>query len=425
MRDRPRELLHKIRLGEDTSLELKAVTFRGDRLQGPRRKDLANEIAAIANTAGGSLVLGVDDKTREILGIPRDKLDLTESVIFEICNDSIEPPVAFHSYRTEIFDSAGNAQAVLQIDIPRSLFVHKSPDGYFRRQGSSKREMPGDALARLFQQRSQARLIRFEEQAVPGTSFADLESSKWKPFVGDRVEVPELTLQKLSLLREDENGVERATVAGVLMCAPNPERWLPGAVITAVRYRGIRRDSNYQLDAQEIVGPLDRQIEDALLFVGRNMSVAATKKPERTDVPQYSERAIFEAIVNAIAHRDYSIAGSKIRLFMFDDRLELYSPGALPNTLTVESMELRQSTRNELVASLLAKCPLPNHVGNMGRTFLMDKRGEGVPIIQEESRQLSGRVPTYEIFDEAELRLTIWAAKLPSAPTEPMEPTIF
>ncbi|GAB4254522.1 MAG: ATP-binding protein [Thermoleophilia bacterium] len=414
MYDSPEELLRKIRLGEDTSLELKAVVFRGQKVREPARDDLADELAAIANTRDGVLVLGVDDETREILGIPPDRLDAVERFVYEICTDSIKPPVLFHTFRMELPDSVGTPRPVIKVDIPRSLFVHESPGGYFHRQGSSKRKMPPDVLARLFQQRSQARLIRFEEQAVPDTRLADLDEALWQRFVGASPDEPATTLRKMKILTEDEVGRERATVAGVLICSRDPERWLPGAFIQAVRYRGIRQDSNYQLDAQEITGPIDAQVRAALAFVRRNMWVAARKDPARVEVPQYSVRAVFEALVNAVAHRDYSIHGSKIRLFLFDDRIELYSPGPLPNTVTIESMALRQSTRNELITTLLAKCPIEDPSGEVGRRFYMEKRGDGVPIILEESRKLSGLVPIYRLIDEAELLLTIWAARPPS-----------
>lgn len=140
------------------------------------------------------------------------------------------------------------------------------------------------------------------------------------------------------------------------------------------RNRGSRRDANYQIDAKEITGPLDTQIMDAVHFVEKNMNVAAIKDPGRKDIPQFSTRAVFEAVVNAAAHRDYSIYGSKIRLFMFDDRLELFPPGPLPNTLTIGNIALRQTTRNELITSLLAKCPVKDHPDYV-RQYLMDKRG--------------------------------------------------
>lgn len=414
MYDSPAELLAKIRLGEDTSLEFKVVTFRGVKVSDPRRDDLADEIAAMANTADAVLLLGVDDKTRDILGIPVDRLEAIERFIFELCSDTIRPPVSFRSYRMELPDASGALRPILKVEIPRSLFVHESPGGYFQRQGSSRRKMPPEVLARLFQQRSQARLIRFDEQTVPETTAVDLNESLWRRFVGEARGAETTILRKMKLLADDESGRERATVAGILLCACEPQRWLPGAFIQAVRYRGTVSDSNYQLDASQIVGPLDTQIQGALSFVRRNMTVAARKDPARVELPQYSSRAVFEAIVNAVAHRDYSVHGSKVRLLLFDDRLELFSPGPLPNTVTVDSLALRQATRNELITNLLSKCAFDDPAGDIARRFLMEKRGEGVPIILKESRHLSGRDPVYQVIDDAELFLTIWALSPPA-----------
>jgi predicted HTH transcriptional regulator len=319
----------------------------------------------------------------------------------------------------ELPDTLGATRPVIKVEVPRSLFVHESPGGYFWRQGSSKRKLPPDLLARLFQQRSQARVIRFDEQTVPETSLSDLDEALWRRFIVVSSNDPLSILRKLKLLSKDETNMERPTVASVLMCSRHPETWLPGAFIEAVRYRGTRQDSNYQADAARITGALDQQVTQALAFARRNMTVAAVKVPGRKEIPQFSERAVFEAIVNAVAHRDYSIHGSKIRLFIFDDRLELYSPGSLPNTVTIESLPLRQATRNELITSLLTRCPVEQDDRHVGRQYLMEKRGDGVPIIMDESYALSGRHPEYRLIDDAELLLTIYSASQPNQSVAP------
>lgn len=408
------ELIRKIRLGEDSVLELKAVHFRGERVAGPSRDELADELAAMANTADGVCVLGVDDRSREVQGIPLERLDAVENFVRQVCNDSVVPPLTVKIVRTELPDAEGLLQPILKIEVPRSLFVHKSPGGYFRRQGSSKRELPPDLLARLFQQRSQARIIRFEEQPVPETSFRDLEKDLWRRFLPPGAKSPRSVLQKMKLLTSDDLGEERASVAGVLLCSSTPESWLPNAYVEAVRYRGTQRDSNHQVDASRITGSLDAQIRGAVSFVLRNMTVAAVKQPAREEFPQFSERAVFEAVVNAVVHRDYSIYGSKIRLFHFADRLEIYSPGALPNSLTIESLSLRQSTRNELITFLLSRTPVEGLASRGRHQFFMERRGDGVPIILEESRKLGARPPEYQLLDDAELLLTIWSAELPN-----------
>ena len=413
-------LLRRIRLGEDSTLGFKSVLVSGGSVKGPKRSDFADGLAALANSRGGTVVLGVDGKTRRVQGIPLDGVDTLERWVRDICNDSVKPALDADILKMELESTEGRLVPVLRIDVPRSLFVHKSPGGYFRRIGSSRREMAPEVLARLFQERSQSRIIRFDESAVPGTAPSDLHYSLTRRFLHgdvadesstsppeDSPEASEDTLRKLRIVTDDADGDARLTLTGVLLCTPEPQRWLPHAHIQAVSYAGERSDADYQTDARDIGGPLDRQVGDALHFVRRNMLVRAAKHTARSERPQFSERAVFEALVNAVAHRDYSMAGARVRLHLFGDRLELYVPGALANTLTPESLHLRQSNRNELIVSLLARCVAPSGVG---RTRLMDRRGDGVPIIRRECRELSGRLPEYSLIDESELRLVIRAA---------------
>lgn len=408
------DLLKQIALGEDSVFELKSVEIRGNKVIGPHKDSMADELAAMANTATGIIILGVDDKSKEIHGIPLEKLDIVESWLLSICSDSIDPPLDCVIRKLIVPNPQQGEKNILRIDVPRSLFVHKSPNGYFRRIGSSKREMKPDVLARLFQQRSQVRLIRFDEQAVPGTSINDLDPKLWNRFrtlISPKADLE--FLEKMKLITRDDDGIMRATVSGILMASDVPETFMSSAFIQSVCYRSKERNAAYQLDAKDMTGPLDVQIRDACKFVERNMRIFAIKAPNRIETPQFSMNAVFEAVVNAIAHRDYSIYGSKIRLHLFPDRLEIYSPGAIPNTMTIESISERQSARNELISSLLARCPMNVNAIGSQRNYIMDKRGEGVPIIITESEQLSGRKPQYTLIDDAELKLTIFAAPSP------------
>lgn len=413
-----KELLEKIHLGESSFLELKEVRFAGRKIRGPRRDDLADELASFANSHGGVLVLGVHDKSREIVGIPQQHLDLVESFVHELCQDSIDPPIAPIIDSLRLPTATGEDVAVVKIDVPRSLFVHRSPGGFLYRIGSAKRVMSSEYLARLFQQRSQTRIIRFDEQIAPHAGLRDLQPALWERFLTPRSrDERENFLSKLHMARTDDEGTLRPTVAGVLMAAKDPRPWLPNAYVQAVFYRGvdIRTDQStapYQLDAADIAGPLDVQVVEACRFVAKNMKVAAFKYMGRLDRPQFDMAAVFEAMVNAVAHRDYSIHGSKIRLRLFSDRLELYSPGSLPNAMTVEDLAYLQSARNEIITSLLAKCPVPPDEAwlTTDRRTMMDKRGEGVRIIMDNSERLSGKLPEYRLIGESELMLTIWAA---------------
>jgi predicted HTH transcriptional regulator len=418
------ELELRIALGEDSSLELKEVRFAGGRVSAPRREALADELAALANGRGGVCVLGVRDTSREVVGIAREHLDDAEAFVREICNDSIEPPLVAHIVKREIAGAAGADVAVLVVEVPRSLFVHRSPGGYFHRVGSSKRVMSTEYLARLFAQRSQSRLVRFDEQIVADATLDDLKEALWTRFRSARApgEPREALLSKLRLARADDDGTLRPTVSGVLLAAPDPRRFLPNAYIQAVAYKGTTAVPSsaaapYQLDAADITGPIDEQVVEAVRFVARNMRVHAFKDLGRRDVPQFDLTAVFEALVNAVAHRDYAVHGSKIRLRVFADRLEIMSPGGLPNTMTVESLPLLQAARNEVLTSLLARTPIPSLTFDLqsDRTTFMDRRGEGVNVILDRSEKLSGRKPDYAVYDDAEVHLTIWAAVPPAA----------
>jgi predicted HTH transcriptional regulator len=408
-------LLQRIRLGEDSTLELKQLVIRDDgKTMEPHPDGLSDELAALGNAAGGILILGVNDKSREVTGIPLAHLDRMEAWLTAICTDRIKPPLDVVTRHVELPGADGRECAVIVVEVPQSLWVHQSANGYFRRVGHAKRELTPDALARLFQQRSQARIIRFEEQEVPDCRFDDLDALLLRRFIKPDQGDPLAQLSRLHLLRL-EDGSAVPTVAGALLCSLNPTRWLRNAEIIAVAHWGEKNDPNEQIDAMEIGGPLDRQIFDAFHFVRRNMLTAARKRLGRIDYPQYHLDAVFEAIVNAVAHRDYSLYAQRIRLFMFRDRMEIHSPGALPNTLSLESMTRLSVPRNEVLTSLFARY-YPVDDPALGKNYLMDRRGFGVEMILRESERLSGKRPLYEVISDLELCLTIYAQELPEEP---------
>jgi predicted HTH transcriptional regulator len=261
-------------------------------------------------------------------------------------------------------------------------------------------------------------MIRFDELPVVQAPLEALDQVLYDRFrtARTRDDTGEF-LRKLGLVAPDDQGIAHPSVSGILVACRAPRDWLPNAFVQAVAYHGTSPAATngnlpYQLDARDISGPLDEQVRESCRFVARNMKVGAVKHLGRVDIPQYDLTAVFEAVVNAVAHRDYSIYGSKIRLKLFSDRLELYSPGAIPNTMTVDSLIYRQAARNETLTSLLAKCPVPTDIPwiDTDRHTLMDKRGEGVRIIMENSERLSGKRPVYRLIDESELLLTIFAA---------------
>ena len=413
------EILQRLKVGEDSGWEFKEVVFSSKGVKAPMRDVWADEIAAFANASGGVMLCGVTD-AGEPQGMSRDQIDALDNFLVEVSTASIKSPVRIEAHHRQL----PGDKLVLVLVVPEGDGLHGSPGGNFVRVGGTKRKMSSDESLRLAQRRSQARYLWFDKQPVPDTGFNTLEESLWKPLLSVEGRAsPERGLQKLALLVNDPSGAEsvpRASVAGILLCTSAPNDWLPQACIMATCYQGIDQASG-QIDSQKITGPLHKQVEEAMAFVTRNMRVAAEKVPARIDRPQYSKRAAFEALVNAVVHRDYTDHSRKVRLSMFNNRLEIRSPGRPPNNLDVDGMmeEGGQATRNEALTSVFSRLPVNGIHGSEERQYFMESRGDGLTIIRNETEKLTGHAPKYRLVD-SDLCLTIPAAPLENSEAEPV-----
>ncbi|MCE2422238.1 MAG: putative DNA binding domain-containing protein [Gemmatimonadetes bacterium] len=404
------EIRRQLQLGEDGRWEFKQIEFRGAKPSSPRRDNLADEMTAFANAKGGVLLCGVTDEG-EIQGLTREQMAALDRLLVEVATQSIKPALLIDVQHRKL-----EGQGFILVDIPPGNAVHERDGRAFVRVGSTKPRMDSDQRQRLVQGRAQRRFHSFDQMAVEHTGFETLDEALWEPLLSAAgAENPRRGLRNIRLLTIDDASVERASIAGILLCARKPHTWLPRATIMATCYRGKDRASE-QLDAREIEGPLPRQVDDAMSFMVRNMRVAARKAPAREDMPQYSLAAVFEAVVNAVAHRDYSVSARAIRLSMFSDRLEIDSPGVLPNGLTVQGMHASQATRNEVIASVFGRIPVGEIPGSAHRRHLMERRGDGVSIILKETEETAGKPAEYRIVNRSSLVLTIPAAKLELLP---------
>ncbi len=418
MPESPDDLLRRIRLGEDHALELKEVVFAGRKIRDPSRNALADEMAAFANARGGALVLGVSGRTRDVTGIPLDRLDAVQDMVLEAMEEATDPPIDAAIRRMELPGPDGAPRRVLHLDVGPGLDIHRSPSGYLRRVNGANFTMTPGQLARLAQHRLRSLVIRFDDRVEVRAKADDLDASLVERFRTPRTRGDWRTLaRKMGMLGTDPSGAMRPTIAGLLMGSRRPDRWLRNAYIQAVRYSGRDLAESWSLphrdlDAEDIHGPLDAQVIGACRFVFRNQAIAASKSVGRLDIPQYDMTSVFEALVNAVAHRDYSIHGSHIRLRMFSSRLEIYAPGELPDSMELDLLAEQQSTRNETIANLLRGVPVPHHQpwGVTPRSTFMNGRGEGVPMILDRSEAHSGRKPEYRMLGDSELLLTIFAA---------------
>ena len=392
---------------EDARAEFKEVSLGAHGVRSPNTEEMAGEMVAFANSEGGVIFLGVSDDG-VVRGVPRDRAAVVETWAINIARNNCDPPIHPILRKEQLADPSNSERLVILVEVRRGLYVHGTSSGrHYIRVGATKQLLGGAALARLFQERG--RTFIFDEQRVPSAIVDDLDDHRLQEFFANGPKlIPWLDLlRNTRVVAEGDNEIERPTVSGLLAFGRMPQEHLPSAFVEAAVYRGTRLTSDDLVHAESIKGRVDSQIEDALEFVDRFMLRPARKSVGREDHPQYALSAVHEAIVNAVAHRDYSISGSKIRLFLFADRMEIYSPGSLPNALTIETMPYRVFTRNQLLVSFLSRM----RSRRTGRAFL-ESRGEGVRGILEASEAHAGRRPEYELFGE-ELRLTIWAKPSP------------
>lgn len=208
-------------------------------------------------------------------------------------------------------------------------------------------------------------------------------------------------LRNLRLLHELD-GEQVLSVAALLVFGEAPQRFMPQSRLSAVAFAGNDEDSDI-LDRREITGRLPQIIDETRLFLERNIRVPAREHGfGREDLWLYDRKALGEAVVNAVAHRDYSLSGSQIRLFLFGDRIEVRSPGRLPNSITLENIRLGvHAERNRAIATFLTQLGYMSAIGT------------GVPrLIIRLSRAVSGREPEFALVGE-ELRVRIWARSQP------------
>ncbi len=202
----------------------------------------------------------------------------------------------------------------------------------------------------------------FDEQPVLAATVDHLNRHRLEAFFGRSPTIPWLDLlRNTRVTHRDEGGVDRPTVAGLLTFGTEPTEFLASGSIEAACYSGERLSSDDLVHAERLAGRAPDQIDAAVAFAAQFMRHPTPARPAGNSDPPYDLDVVDEAIVNAVAHRDYAISGSKIRLFLFADRLEIYSPGGLPNTITLDEMPYRTFTRNQLLVSFLSRIRSKRH----------------------------------------------------------------
>ncbi len=356
------ELMELIRNDESSGVEFK----RDD----VHPQSLAKEIASLANLEGGYILLGVE-KDGTVTGLTRPDI---EEWIMNICSNNIRPPII--PYFEIVVWEGDKKIGVITIPEDSPDKPYKALRGSqwvtFVRIGSTSREASREQEQRLYQASG---VLRYDIKPAPGSSLKDMDMNRltnyFRDIRGQDCPEQEEIEQWETLLINTEIMVESRdkaipTVGGILLFGKNPNRYLPQAGISAVAYPGAEKDYE-AVERKTIRGPIVARlageedivdtglVERAIEFVRRNTrSKSYLVQGRHIDKPDYPEEVIRETIVNAIAHRDYTIGGTDIELSIYRDRLEVISPGRLPNTVTVERMKAGcRVSRNELIKEVL------------------------------------------------------------------------
>lgn len=281
-------------------------------------------MGAFANAEGGTFFIGVGD-SGAALGIPKESLDSVERWVVGTASDLCEPPIR-PVIRRALVPARGGEVVILLAEVGRGLYVHATSCGrYYQRVGTTTRDLDPVALGRLFRERGGEHI--FDEQQVFDSVVQSLDWNRLEAFFGRSQRIPWLNLlRKARVTVQDEDGVDRPTVAGLLALSSDPARHLQSAYIEAACYGGTRLSSDNLVCAERLFGRVSDQIGVGIAFVMHSMRGGR----DGTEDTLYDVEVVDAAVVNAVAYRDYSVSGSKIRPFLFFDRLELYSPGGPP-----------------------------------------------------------------------------------------------
>ncbi len=344
--------------------------------------ELAETLVALANTRGGAVIIGVSGKVR-----PRPEglndIDATREAVLQAAL-ACSPPLVLPLPQAVNF---GEVTLLLVMVPPGLPHVYSLRGAYFQREGPTNQPLTLDALRRLLRDRDDA---SWDRLAPDDATLADLDMSKIQVYV-ERVGLaaendPHRLLYQRGCLARGADGGYRPTHAGLLLFGRDDdlERRFPQAEIVLVHYQGIERADEFE--REDIRAPLVEAARRAERWLNEHMRKGSRMVGlERQDWTQFPLAAVRETLINALAHRDYAIRGEGIRVALFADRLECYSPGRLPGHVTLENLIEERFSRNEAIVQTLADWGLIERLGyGIDRmVHQMDIAGLPPPVFRE------------------------------------------
>ena len=371
------ELLDIIYSGETSKVQFKREIDSDD--------SIAGEMIALSNSKGGFILFGVEDKKGTVYGLDYRQLQTYNNRIAAIANDKIKPQIFLYTEVVSV-PIENEEKKVLVVHVSEGIAKpYKDNNGaIWIKQGADKRRLTdNNEQIRLFQQSG---ILYLDEMIIPLTSIDDVKLSNVKEYIQiiqknviEEIIITETLLTNLNILRENH-----LTLGGLLFFAKNPQKYRPAFCIKAISFVGNSIGGSTYRDSRDITGTIPELYEEGILFFKQNLKyIQKGQNFNKPGIFEIAEIALEELLQNALVHRDYS-KNAPIRLMIFDDRIEIVSPGCLPNSLTVENIKMGNATvRNNLLVSYCSK--------------LMNYKGFGSGIIRALNAQ-----PNIEFINDAE-----------------------
>lgn len=352
------ELTEIVACGETSKVQFKEILDNKD--------SIAAEMVAMSNAEGGQIFFGIKDKTGEICGLDFTKIQEPGNKLAVIASDFVKPQI-FITTEVVTLQTDTEKKRVLVATIEKGIAKpYKDKNGIiWVKQGGDKRKLTdNNEQIRLFQQSGQ---LYVDEMIVPYTSFEDIDKekvieylTKIDGFERDKEDITPQLCKNINILKND-----KLTLGGLMFFGKKPQKYRPAFCVKAVSFVGNELSGTQYRDSQEITGTVPKMFDDVMYFFNRNLHHTQQGQNFNNDgILEISETALQELVQNALTHRDYSI-NAPVRIFIFDNRVEIISPGILPNSLTIENIKMGNAVvRNNLVVSYASKLMLYKGLGS-------------------------------------------------------------
>ncbi len=365
------ELRDIVELGEDSHTQFKKNFSSPDAI--------AAEIGAFANSAGGRILVGVSDNG-EITGLSGEDVSRLNQMVSNVCSQKVEPSLEVRTENTRV---DGKIVMLIKVPMGRNKFYLSNGQDIWVKIGADKRRAKREEMKRLLQESAN---LYADEQVIENTGLSDLSLFALEEFLenklGIRHQAEELRLEQiLQNMKLMKNG--QCTLGGLLLFGKKGNFELQSHHIAAVSWYGNVITGTEYRESDNIYGNITTQFSDGLSFIKRQLRKTQNGQDFNSiGILEIPEIALKEALINAIIHRNYFIR-SNIRIFVFDNRVEIISPGTLPNTLTTDSIKLGvKMPRNPVILSYVESFPEIPYRGI----------GSGIPRIIESCRSAGVKV---------------------------------